>query len=1076
MITSNDHRSTSCKGLALLFLAFAVFPGANQALAQGGCNTPSFLLMPSISVGTSMHVSIGDLNANGKADLAIAGYNGASIALGNGDGTFGSVVNYTAGTWPQSSVLADFNGDSKLDLAVANWSSNNVSILRGNGDGTFQAAFNYSVGTWPVSIALGDFNGDGKLDLVVANETSNDVSVLLGNGDGTFQAAVNFGVGNSPQSVGVGDFNGDGWPDLAVANSGSNTVSILLWDGSYGTFQFPANYMTGTSPDSVAIGDFNGDGKLDLAVANNGSNNVSILFGYGTGAFQAAVNYGAGPSPHFIVTSDFTRDGRLDLAVANFGSGNISILVGNGDGTFQAALNFGVGSGPIAIAVGDLNGDAKPDLAVVNYQSRNVSILVNARSASCPTIVLSPSNLPTGSVTAEYSQLITASGGTGPYNFSVTGGALPTGLTLSSAGTLSGPPATTGEFAFTITATDANGYTSSWIYFLIVGNRPIASADSASPVTQTTAQLRGSVTPYGLATDVRFEWGPTIPYANVTPTQSIGRGWFPVDVSAFVSSLTPHTTYYYRVVATNSAGTTVSALNFCHTMELVVCAASSFAVESMFATGTNPTSAAVSDFNGDGKLDLAVANYYSANVSVLLGNGNGTFQAAMNYSVGSNPGAVAVGDFNGDGKLDMAVANYYSANVSVLLGNGNGTFQSAVNYSVGSYPTSLAVGDFNRDSKLDLAVANSNPSKVSSLLGNGDGTFQTAVNYLTGSGFTWVVVGEFNGDYKPDLAVADDGSNEVLIFHGNGDGSFQTAIHYGVGLGPQFVGVGDFNGDGRMDLTTANYDSNDESVLLGTCGSSCPAITLSPTLLPVGLVGAAYNQTLTAAGGTAPYNFIAGGGAIPPGLSLSSSGTISGTPTTVGNAYWFTVVATDLNTCGGSRTYPMTVEAAPTATTTAATNVTSNSATLKGIVNPNLLSTTVFFEWGTTTSYGNTTPSRPYGNGNGDYTVSAELTALSSNATYHYRLVATNSAGTSYGADVSFSTVAAGCNIPTFLLMPSIAVGTNTYSVSASDLNGDGKADLAFAGMGGVSIVLGNGDGTFGPITNYNVLPQKSVK
>ena len=1027
MITSNDHRSTSCKGLALLFLAFAVFPGANQALAQGGCNTPSFLLMPSISVGTSMHVSIGDLNANGKADLAIAGYNGASIALGNGDGTFGSVVNYTAGTWPQSSVLADFNGDSKLDLAVANWSSNNVSILRGNGDGTFQAAFNYSVGTWPVSIALGDFNGDGKLDLVVANETSNDVSVLLGNGDGTFQAAVNFGVGNSPQSVGVGDFNGDGWPDLAVANSGSNTVSILLWDGSYGTFQFPANYMTGTSPDSVAIGDFNGDGKLDLAVANNGSNNVSILFGYGTGAFQAAVNYGAGPSPHFIVTSDFTRDGRLDLAVANFGSGNISILVGNGDGTFQAALNFGVGSGPIAIAVGDLNGDAKPDLAVVNYQSRNVSILVNARSASCPTIVLSPSNLPTGSVTAEYSQLITASGGTGPYNFSVTGGALPTGLTLSSAGTLSGPPATTGEFAFTITATDANGYTSSWIYFLIVGNRPIASADSASPVTQTTAQLRGSVTPYGLATDVRFEWGPTIPYANVTPTQSIGRGWFPVDVSAFVSSLTPHTTYYYRVVATNSAGTTVSALNFCHTMELVVCAASSFAVESMFATGTNPTSAAVSDFNGDGKLDLAVANYYSANVSVLLGN-------------------------------------------------GNGTFQSAVNYSVGSYPTSLAVGDFNRDSKLDLAVANSNPSKVSSLLGNGDGTFQTAVNYLTGSGFTWVVVGEFNGDYKPDLAVADDGSNEVLIFHGNGDGSFQTAIHYGVGLGPQFVGVGDFNGDGRMDLTTANYDSNDESVLLGTCGSSCPAITLSPTLLPVGLVGAAYNQTLTAAGGTAPYNFIAGGGAIPPGLSLSSSGTISGTPTTVGNAYWFTVVATDLNTCGGSRTYPMTVEAAPTATTTAATNVTSNSATLKGIVNPNLLSTTVFFEWGTTTSYGNTTPSRPYGNGNGDYTVSAELTALSSNATYHYRLVATNSAGTSYGADVSFSTVAAGCNIPTFLLMPSIAVGTNTYSVSASDLNGDGKADLAFAGMGGVSIVLGNGDGTFGPITNYNVLPQKSVK
>ena len=142
---------------------------------------------------------------------------------------------------------------------------------------------------------------------------------------------------------------------------------------------------------------------------------------------------------------------------------------------------------------------------------------------------------------------------------------------------------------------------------------------------------------------------------------------------------------------------------------------------------------AVGDFNGDGKADLAVANYGSDNVSVLLGNGNGTFQAAVNYAAGTSPHSVAVGDFNGDGKADLAVANYGSNNVSVLLGNGNGTFQAAVNYAAGTSPCSVAVGDFNGDGKADLAVANYGSNNVSVLLGNGNGTFQAAVNYAAGT-------------------------------------------------------------------------------------------------------------------------------------------------------------------------------------------------------------------------------------------------------------------------------------------------------------------------------------------------------
>ena len=254
--------------------------------------------------------------------------------------------------------------------------------------------------------------------------------------------------------------------------------------------------------------------------------------------------------------------------------------------------------------------------------------------------------------------------------------------------------------------------------------------------------------------------------------------------------------------------------------------------------GTYPTSVAVGDFNGDGKADLAVTNGSANTVSILLGKGDGTFQAAVNYGAGSNPVSVAVGDFNGDGKADLAVANYVSNNVSVLLGNGDASFQPAVNYSVGSYPDSVAVGDFNGDGKADLVVANTNNEDMSVLLGNGDGTFQAAVNYAMGSNPWSVAVGDFNGDGRADLAVANEGSNNVSILLGaaapispydfNGDGHPDVIweepkigwaqVWYlncqpntscypplgatnGTRANPwNIVGIGDFNGDGNPDV------------------------------------------------------------------------------------------------------------------------------------------------------------------------------------------------------------------------------------------------------------------------------------
>jgi hypothetical protein len=131
-------------------------------------------------------------------------------------------------------------------------------------------------------VAVGDFNGESVLDLAVANAGSNSVSVLLGTGDGGFAAARNFAAGTRPYSVAVGDFNGDGALDLAMANYGSNNVSVLLGTGD-GGFAAPRNFAAGGRPSSVAVADFNGDGALDLAVANFFSNNVSVLLGTGDG-------------------------------------------------------------------------------------------------------------------------------------------------------------------------------------------------------------------------------------------------------------------------------------------------------------------------------------------------------------------------------------------------------------------------------------------------------------------------------------------------------------------------------------------------------------------------------------------------------------------------------------------------------------------------------------------------------------------------------------------------------------------------------------------------------------------------
>jgi autotransporter-associated beta strand protein len=681
-------------------------------------------------------VAAADLNGDGHADLVVANRNSAtvSVLLGNGDGTFAAAHAYSVGTSPRAVAVADVNGDGRPDVIVANLNSYTVSVLLNNGNGTFATAINSPAGVFPVSLAVTDVNGDGRPDLVVANETypTGSVSVLLGNGTGTFQSPTSYAAGPLSIAVAAADLNGDGRADLVTANyNGSGSLSVFLNNGN-GTFKGARSYSTGSYSAAVTVADVNGDGHPDLISANGGSGTVSVLAGNGDGTFKAAVNFAAGPRPSSVAVADFNGDGRPDLVVANsVSAGSVSVLLGNGNGSFQLPQTVGAGSYAIAAIPADLNGDGSPDLAVVNFGANNVSAFVNNCAPS----------------------------------FSFTNhGAL-----------------TVGSFPASVVAADLNGdgrqdvvvanYNNGTVSaFLGQGNgsfqASLNSLAGANPTALAVADVNGDGRPDLIVANSLGAGTVSVLLGNGNGTfgmpQPFAVGVYPAAVAvADVNGdgrqdlvVANHASYTVSVLLGNGNGTFHAAQNF--------------------ATGQDPLSVAVADVTGDGRPDLIVANFIGYSVSVLLGNGNGTFASAVNFSAGVRPVSVAVADVNGDGRPDLFVANdtslqtfpYSPGGVSVLLGNGNGTFTPAQLFAAGAYPNAVAVADVNGDGRKDLVVANIGSNTVSVLLGNGDGTFQAAQNFAAGPFPIAVAVADFNGDGRPDLAVADNapsGTATILL-------------------------------------------------------------------------------------------------------------------------------------------------------------------------------------------------------------------------------------------------------------------------------------------------------------------------
>ena len=616
------------------------------------------------------------------------------------------------------------------------------------------------------NVVSADLNKDGKPDLVVHSFTFPPfvvitISVWTNNGNGNFTQSQVISA-HSSTAPELADLNGDGIPDLIYGDPTNSAILDVAFGTGHGTFGTPTGY-TGVSADAlnerpVVVGDFNGDGKPDIAWprqnVGGSPSEVVVFLNTGNGTFGPPALYSAGSAPVELAVADMNRDGIQDLVVGNQG-GDVRVLYGSTTGTLRAGAvvpsNF-----PSAIAVGDVNRDGIPDIVVANvtdsFGHRGITVLTGHAD---------------GTFT---SQLIRDF--LGPIN----------SLMLKDLN---------GDGKLDLCLTDVNnslaigGFIDQSYLAVYFGNgdgtfqNPRTYNVDPDPVTVIASDIYGDGRPALITANADAR--------NLSVLRSDGAGFY----KAAPITLSSH------------AEGTVSA-----------------------------------DFNHDGIMDVAVVNDptckapCSGTVTVFFGTGHGWFNSGATYAIGMHGAGIAAGDVNGDGVMDLVVTNNTAgdnSDVSVLLGNANGTFQAAHNFTLGVASTDVFLADMNRDKKIDLVTG----SGVA--LGNGTGSFGPLLPYtaLGSEIVAHIAVGDFDQDGILDVAAAGLPSStattdDLSILLGDGVGHFRLAQSQDVGHTITGLAVGKMNGDALPDLVAAFadnfYSTGTIAVFLGRGGGLFPAV------------------------------------------------------------------------------------------------------------------------------------------------------------------------------------------------------------------------------------------------------------
>lgn len=835
---NNDH---------LLDISVAVYAAAQINLFFGYGNG-SFTKADVYSSGFDSHptsINVADLNNDGRLDIVTLINVGIAIFFAYDHGKFSNQITYPIAVQSglNSLSIGDFNGDYRLDFNVAIKDSFAIGILISNFSAGFNIQNQYSTGSHlhPSSIVVRDINKDRKLDIIVVYALDENFGIRLGDGNGTFATDIVYstGTGSRPQYIVIDYFDNDATLDISTIDSVNNRFDIFLGDKN-GNFGKRTTYSTSdlSQPSSMAVSNFNTDDWVDIVVANEGTNDISVYLGFHYPTFADSQNYVTGTNaiPSSLASADFNEDHYLDLVVANNMNDNIRIFFGSGNGSFgnQSTYSTGASSSPTFVVVVDLNNDAHLDIAVT--VKGYIVIFLGYGNGS-------------------FSNMI---------SYSTTEDSVPVSVAIgdvNSDNQLDIVVANTQASNILIFLGYGNGSFSMHTEYSIVFDAVPQSLaifdlnrDNKSDLIMLTVNYISILLGYGNGT---FKNTTTYPIDDGSTPQMITLGDFNndsrPDIAATFSSPSILSIYFgnadgtfkdpvkYQISESNQPSwIAISDLNGDQRLDIAVTDTRPNSIVIFFGSTNGifstpklvqfgsiatPNAVVFSDFNNDGMPDIAVIDSSHSTALVLLANGIMLFDKKTSYSMGngSKPCSVTVADLNNDSRKDIIVANNGASTVGILLGSANATFRSLMTYSTGtnSHPCAVAVYDFNNDNRLDIAVVNSNTNNIGILIGNGDGTFSNVITYSVGDGALpySLAVDDFNDDHQLDIAVANYGTSNVFILLGNGNGSFtpDSPIEIGYGAWPNSIGVGNFNQDNWTDIAVSTYGTGNIEIILKTC-------------------------------------------------------------------------------------------------------------------------------------------------------------------------------------------------------------------------------------------------------------------